>query len=84
MVLRLMVDHDALLARIAKRFEEQGRPDDNPSVFETRLAAYVDQTAPLLPYYEAQAKLVQVDGMAPVEVVAKAVDLALEGAKAVV
>ncbi len=82
LVLRLMVDHDALLARIAKRFAEQGRPDDNPTVFETRLAAYAEQTAPLLPYYEAQGKLVEVDGMAPVEAVAKAIDLAVDGRKA--
>jgi adenylate kinase len=82
LVLRLMVDHDALLSRIAKRFAEQGRPDDNPEVFETRLNAYADQTAPLLPYYEAQGKLVQVDGMASVEAVAKAIDLAVDGRKA--
>ncbi len=44
--------------------------------------AYVDQTAPLLPYYEAQGKLVEVDGMAPVEAVAKAIDLAVDGRKA--
>jgi adenylate kinase len=82
LVLRLLVDHDALLSRIAKRFAEQGRPDDNPEVFETRLNAYTDQTAPLLPYYEAQGKLVQVDGMVSVEAVAKAIDLALDSAKA--
>jgi adenylate kinase len=74
----LIVDHDALLSRIAKRFEEQGRPDDNPAVFETRLAAYSAQTAPLLPYYQAEGKLVEVDGMAPVDTVAKAIDVALE------
>jgi adenylate kinase len=78
LVLRLIVDHDALLSRIAKRFEEQGRPDDNPAVFETRLAAYSAQTAPLLPYYQAEGKLVEVDGMAPVDTVAKAIDVALE------
>jgi adenylate kinase len=82
LVLRLMVDHDALLARIAKRFADQGRPDDNPAVFETRLSAYAAQTAPLLPYYEAQGKLVEVDGMAPVEAVAQAIDLAVDRRKA--
>jgi len=84
LVLRLMVDHDALLSRIAKRFEDQGRADDNPAVFETRLAAYAAQTAPLLPYYQATGKLVEVEGMAAVDTVAKAIDLALEGVKAVV
>jgi adenylate kinase len=82
LVLRLIVDHDALLVRIAKRFADQGRPDDNPAVFETRLAAYAAQTAPLLPYYEGQGKLVEVDGMAPVEAVAKAIDVALGSVKA--
>jgi len=78
LVLQLSVDHDALLARISQRFADQGRPDDNPTVFETRLAAYSGQTAPLLPYYEAQGKLVQVDGMAAVETVAKAIDAAMK------
>ena len=38
-----------------------------PSLRE-RLAAYNRDTAPLLPYYEAQGKLVEVDGMAAVEI----------------
>ena len=77
-VLRLVVDHHALLARIAKRFADQGRPDDNPEVFETRLSAYAAQTAPLLPYYQMQGKLVELDGMADIAAVAAAIDGALE------
>ena len=79
-VLRLVVDHHALLERIGKRFAEQGRPDDNPEVFETRLSAYAAQTAPLLPYYQLQGKLVEVDGMQGVDQVAKAIDAALSKA----
>jgi adenylate kinase len=77
-VLRLVVDHHALLARIGKRFAEQGRPDDNPAVFETRLSAYAAQTAPLLPYYQMQGKLVELDGMADIDSVARQIDAALE------
>jgi adenylate kinase len=84
LVLQLSVDHNALLARISRRFADQGRPDDNPTVFETRLAAYAEQTAPLLPYYQAQGKLVQVDGMAAVEAVAKAIDAAMKASPVVV
>jgi adenylate kinase len=73
-VIRLKVDESALMARIAKRFAEQGRPDDNPEVFATRLAAYNEQTAPLLPFYEAQGKLIELDGMASVEAVAGGID----------
>ena len=77
LVLRLVVDHHALLSRITHRFEEQGRPDDNPEVFETRLSAYAGQTAPLLPYYQLQGKLVEVDGMTSIEQVSRDIDAAL-------
>jgi adenylate kinase len=76
-VLRLKVDEPALIERISKRFADQGRPDDNPEVFVTRLAAYNAQTAPLLPYYREQGKLVELDGMASVETVAASIDAAL-------
>lgn len=76
-VLRLKVDGEALTQRMAKRFEEEGRPDDNPEVFKTRLAAYEAQTAPLLPYYQAQGRLHEVDGMGSVDDVAAQIDQAL-------
>ncbi len=80
LVIRLKVDEAALVERISKRFAEQGRPDDNPEVFVTRLAAYNAQTAPLLPYYVEQGKLTELDGMASVETVAELIDAALSGA----
>lgn len=77
LVIRLKVDHLQLLSRIGKRFQDEGRPDDNPDAFETRLSAYAAQTAPLLPYYAMQGKLHEVDGMAPVEQVAGEIDALL-------
>jgi adenylate kinase len=76
-VLRLVVDDAALLSRIAKRFEEQGRADDNPDSFKVRLKAYNDQTAPLVPYYEGQGKLRALDGMQSMEAVGAAISQAL-------
>ncbi len=81
-VVRLKVDDAVLLQRITKRFEDMGRADDNPESFKVRLAAYNTQTAPLLPYYEGQGKLVEVDGMMAMDAVAKAVDGALQASAA--
>ena len=77
-VIRLKVDDEALMARIATRFEQEGRADDNPESFKVRLDAYNTQTAPLLPFYRSQGKLVEVDGMAPIEAVAKSINAALQ------
>lgn len=81
-VIRLLVDEPALLARVTGRFEEQGRPDDNPETFKTRLAAYNAQTAPLLPYYEGQGKLRAVDGMGSPDTVSQAIQASLETVEA--
>jgi len=76
-IVRLKVDETALIARIEKRFRDEGRNDDNPEVYKARLAKYNADTAPLLPYYQAQGKLVEVDGMGAVEEVAARIDQAL-------
>ncbi len=79
LVIRLKVDDQALLARIAGRFAETGRPDDNPESFKVRLIAYNEQTKPLLPYYQTHNKLVEVNGMGTIEEVADAIDAAIDG-----
>jgi adenylate kinase len=77
-VVRLKVDDQGLMDRVSKRFAEEGRADDNPESFKVRLQAYNAQTAPLLPFYSGQGKLVEVDGMAPVEQVAQQIAAALD------
>jgi adenylate kinase len=78
LVIRLKVDDEQLTRRIAGRFAESGRPDDNPESFKVRLDAYNTQTAPLLPYYQGSGKLVEVDGMGSIETVAAGIDRALD------
>ena len=59
--------------------EFKRRPDDNEETVRTRMAEYRAKTAPILPYYEERGLVRQVDGMAPVESVAAAIDLILDG-----
>lgn len=73
-VVRLVVDEKKLMDRVAKRFAEEGRKDDNPETFAVRLEAYNTQTAPLLAYYKGQGKVLEVDGMGAVEAVSAAID----------
>ena len=58
------------------------RPDDNETAVRTRLDAYHQQTAPLLPYYEKQGLLHAVDGTQSIEDVAKALKAVIKAAAA--
>lgn len=82
-IVELKVDETALLARIEKRAAETlaagqtVRADDNPEAFKKRLDAYREQTAPVSAYYASKGALRQVDGMASIDDVSKAIDLVL-------
>ncbi len=77
-VIRLKVDEEKLMNRVEKRFAEEGRPDDNPEAFAKRLKAYGQQTAPLLPYYDEQNKLFEIDGMAAIDEVSRSIEDIME------
>lgn len=84
-VIELKVDQSKLVDRIVKRATEAkaaGQPvrkDDDPEVFKTRLAAYNRDTAAVTPFYGAHGQLTVIDGMQPIEAVAKAIDTVLAG-----
>ena len=84
-IVELKVDENALMARIEKRAAETVaaggvvRADDNPDAFKKRLVAYREQTAPVSAYYASKGALKQVDGMASIDDVTKAIDAALAG-----
>jgi adenylate kinase len=72
-VIRLKVNEQALIDRITRRFEAEGRADDNPEAFKKRLVAYNTQTAPLVEVYSGQGKLREIDGMANVDSVSASI-----------
>jgi adenylate kinase len=53
------------------------RADDNAETMKTRLKAFNEQTAPILPYYNASGLLKTVDGMADMSQVTVAIEAAL-------
>ena len=57
------------------------RADDNAETVKARLVAYRQQTAPILPYYQAKGLLHSVDGMADMSEVASQIDRVLVGVK---
>ena len=78
-VLELTVDEEAVVQRLLKRAEIEGREDDTEEVIRERQAIYRRETAPLTEVYSARGLLVQVDGMGSVDDVFTRISEALEG-----
>jgi adenylate kinase len=53
------------------------RADDRPEAIKTRLEAYRQETAPILPYYRAKGVLKSVDGMAEIDAVGRQIEAIL-------
>ncbi|WP_323096502.1 adenylate kinase [Intrasporangium sp. YIM S08009] len=76
-VIELVVDEDAVVQRLLKRAEIEGRSDDTEEVIRERQAIYRKETAPLAAHYQLAGLLVQVDGMGEVDEVTDRVITAL-------
>lgn len=79
-VVLLEADTDAVVERLLKRAELEGRADDTEEVIRHRQDVYAAQTAPLIEVFTERGILVSVDGMGSVEAVAERIDTALKGA----
>lgn len=77
-VVEMKVVDEEIVARLVKRAEEEGRPDDTEEVIRNRLDVYFKQTAPLIPYFAEQGKMKEVDGMGSMDEVAAAIAAALD------
>jgi len=69
-VLLIDVAEEALIDRMVKRAQIEGRADDTPETIRKRQAVYREQTAPLIAYYEKRGLVTPVDGLGTVEEIA--------------
>lgn len=75
--LALTVDNEAVVQRLLKRGEIEGRTDDNEETIRDRMRVYDNETAPLLEFYRSRGRLVEVAGMGTIEEVGARVREAL-------
>ena len=73
----LVVDEEAVIQRLLKRAEIEGRSDDNEETIRNRMRVYREQTEPLVAYYRERGVLAEVDGMGGIEEVARLIQGAL-------
>ena len=60
---KLKVDTELLVDRIAGRAKAEGRADDHPESVRKRLNIYTEQTAPVIEFYRQHGQLTVVDGV---------------------
>lgn len=77
-VLVLTVDQEALLGRLLKRAEIEGRADDTEDVIRRRLEVYSAETEPLIAVYAERGLVVSVDGMGEIDEVQQRIFDALD------
>ena len=67
LVINLQIDDQKITQRIEKRYQEEGRTDDQLKILPQRIKNYHSLTKPLIDYYSRQKRLVQVNGMKCIE-----------------
>ncbi|MBW0509415.1 hypothetical protein O181_049130 [Austropuccinia psidii MF-1] len=76
-VLFLTCPEEALLERLIERGKTSGREDDNVESIKKRFRTFVETSMPVVEYYRAKNKLVQIDSHQPVEEVYQSIQCAI-------
>jgi adenylate kinase len=76
--IQIDIDQEAVISRIAKRAEKEGRSDDTEEVVRNRMRVYEEQTAPVVDYYAEQGLLTRVLGTGSIEEVLQLILSVLE------
>lgn len=78
-VILLEADTEAVISRLLKRAQLEGRADDTEEVIRHRQEVYAQQTEPLIDLYGRRGIVLRIDGMGTVDEVAARIEEALNG-----
>jgi adenylate kinase len=67
LVIYLTLTDEEALKRLLKRAQLEDRSDDNEMVIRERLKVFHEATQPIIEYYRQQGKLLEIDGLPPIE-----------------
>lgn len=77
-VISLEVDTEAVVERLRRRAEKEGRVDDSEEAIRVRQQVYCDETQPLLDTFAGRGVLVRVDGLGEIADVSGRIFAALD------
>lgn len=78
LVLKLEVTEEEVRSRIEERRKTSGRADDEAETVERRINEYFKKTVQVLPYYQAQGKVVAVNGIGDIDTIYAQVSEAID------
>lgn len=83
LMLSLEVPEEELRTRLLGRAEVSGRIDDaDPKIIQNRIDTYLKSTAPVADYYQAQGKLVKINGVGAIDEITARLYAAIEAVQA--
>lgn len=78
LAIQIDVDAEQVIARIARRAQEEGRSDDSEETVRKRMQVYEEQTAPVVDHYARKGLLTRVLGEGSIEEVNQRIMAALK------
>jgi adenylate kinase len=78
LVLQLDVDQEVIKHRIAERQKVSGRADDSAEKLLKRIDEYFEKTIHVLPYYEAQGKVIKINGVGEIDAIFGKITVAID------
>lgn len=78
-MLSLVVPEDELKTRLLGRAKISGRKDDaDPEIIQNRINTYNSSTAPVANFYHKQGKLIEIDGVGPIDEITQRLFFAID------